>query len=181
VFEIVFVCTGNRARSPLAEALCVRYAAGLEVGVRSAGALGLRGIPPLEEAIKAGRALGIDIASHRSVPLAEAGLGVADLVLGFEPFHARAAVEAGASRERVFLLGELVALVAPEEHDGDVVARARETVARADARRALAPTSATATIPDPLGKPAHVMQATAKEIDDLVHRLVAVLFARERV
>jgi protein-tyrosine phosphatase len=177
VFEIVFVCTGNRARSPLAEALCARYAAGLDVGVRSAGTLGLRGLPPLEEAIKAGRTLGVDIASHRSVPLAEAGLGDADLVLGFEPFHARAAIEAGAPRERVFLLGELVALIAPEEHDDDVVARARETVAHAHARRALVPTSVTATIADPLGKPARVMEATAKEIDDLVRRLSLALFS----
>ena len=97
-FEILFVCTGNRARSPLAQALCLRYAVGLDVAVRSAGTLGLRGAPPLAEAVKAGRRLGVDIASHRSIALAEADAGAADLVLGFEPMHAAAALEAGAPR-----------------------------------------------------------------------------------
>ena len=179
MFDIVFVCTGNRARSPLAEALCLRYTAGVDLRVRSAGTLGVRGLPPLADAIRAGRALGVDIASHRTRSLDDVELRSVDLVLGFEPFHVQAAVAAGVSADRAFLLGELVALLGRCEQGGDVVARARESVARAHARRARALAAATATIADPLGRSAGVMKATAREIDDLVHSLAVALFVRE--
>jgi protein-tyrosine-phosphatase len=176
VFRLVFVCTGNRARSPLAEALCRRYATGMEIRVESAGTLDLGRLPPLPDAVRAGRALDVDIACHRTRSLGDVDLGSADLVLGFEPFHVAAAIEAGARPERAFLLGELVALLAPSESDGDVVRRARSNVARAHARRALVPLTAMATIADPLGKTSSVMRATAQEIDELVSRLALRLF-----
>jgi protein-tyrosine-phosphatase len=179
VFELVFVCTGNRARSPLAEALFRRYSKGMNVRVRSAGTVGLDRLPPLPGAVKAGRALDVDIARHRTRPLADLDLGSADLVLGFEPFHVEAAIEAGAPPERAFLIGELVALLSPDEHVGEVVRRARDAVARAHRRRLLVPSGTTATIADPLGKSRSVMQATAKEIDDLVHRLALALLCED--
>jgi protein-tyrosine-phosphatase len=179
VFELVFVCTGNRARSPLAEALFRRYSKGMRVRVRSAGTVGLDRLPPLPDAVKAGRALDVDIARHRTRPLGDLDLGSADLVLGFEPFHVEAAIEGGAPPERVFLIGELVALLIPDEHGGEVVRRARDAVAQAHRRRVLVPSGTTATIADPVGKSRSVMQATAKEIDDLVHRLALGLFGED--
>ena len=178
IFHVAFVCTGNRARSPLAEALLARRAASLPVLATSAGTLGPRGLPPLPGAIKAGRRLGVDIGAHRSRPLDDIALDTADLVLGFEPAHVRAVVRAGASEEQTYLLGELVALVAPSERTSDPVGLARAVVSTAHERRRRVPAPATATVADPLGMPTRVMQATADEIEDLVGRLFAGLFGQ---
>ncbi len=75
--EVLFVCTGNTCRSPLAEALCkVRLANRLGVKVaeleqrgfviRSAGVAALPGDAASEEAVAIAREYGAEIGSHRS-------------------------------------------------------------------------------------------------------------------
>ena len=46
-FEVVFVCTANRARSALAEARFRKYISGIDAVVRSAGTLGVESAPVL--------------------------------------------------------------------------------------------------------------------------------------
>jgi protein-tyrosine phosphatase len=177
VFEVVFVCTGNRARSPLAEALFRRHAAGIDVDVGSAGTLDLGAVPPLPHAIEVARRLGLELSGHRARSLSEVDLSATDLVLGFEPAHVSAAVAVGrAAPDRTFLLRELLALMGDTAAKGDAVAHARRVVAGAASRRVPTQWSAGLTIADPLGKPVWVMRDTALEIDRLVHRLAEGLF-----
>lgn len=174
-FEVVFVCTGNRARSPLAEALYHRYSAGITTVVTSYGTSDVGAAPPLPQAVEAAARLGVDLSSHQSRPLRARSLSGADLVLGFEPFHlAVAVVEGGAPAANTFLLGELVSLLdeAPIDHE----ARARTAVAFADSRRVRSRPDEAAAIADPLGKPEDAMLRTAERIDDLVRSLVDGLF-----
>lgn len=82
--RILFVCKGNVCRSPFAE----NYARGVMnhgVVVRSAGYLSARpsrACPPL--GVEAARALGVDLAAHRSAPLTEGMVREADAIFVFD-------------------------------------------------------------------------------------------------
>ena len=178
--EVVFVCTGNRARSPLAEVLFRKYASGFEATVASVGTRELGPAPALPEAIAAARRLGVDLSGHTAQALAAGALADSDLVLGFEPAHlSTAVVDGGAHPSRTFLLGELVLLLDAGGVHSDPPEGARRAVATANARRVRSRPDVTHVIADPYGKPAKVMRRTAAEIDGLVQALVGGLFGLE--
>jgi protein-tyrosine phosphatase len=169
-FELVFVCTANRFRSPIAAELARRAAAGLPIDVGSYGTLDRDPAPVLPQALD----LGFDLADHRSRPVRGAPLAEADLVLGFERGHvARAVVDAGASRDRAFGLTELVALLDDSPQEGDAAQRARARVAQAAARRG----DDWRELPDPAGGPDRGYARSARELERLVGTLVERLFA----
>lgn len=178
VFEVVFVCTGNRARSALAEALFRRHSAGVRTSVSSVGTLDVGSLSALADAVEAGCRLGVDLTGHRARALRRGDLSTADLVLGFEPFHVSAAVvEGDADPAHAFLLGELVMLLDDVPSGFDPISHARAAIADADSRRVrYRPDRSAPVVRDPLGKPAKVMQRTAAEIDGLVRRVVVGLF-----
>ena len=64
---ILFVCTGNICRSPMAEGLFRHAVKGRgDFEVLSAGVGAIDGMPPSEYAVRALRELGIDISHQRS-------------------------------------------------------------------------------------------------------------------
>jgi protein-tyrosine-phosphatase len=180
MFEVDFVCTGNRARSPLAEALYRRYAGGLDTRARSFGTLDVGSAPALEHAVEAGRTMGVDLRNHSSVVLAHGALSESDLVLGFEPHHVAAAVIDGAAAPgRAFLLREFAELIEQAGPADGTVRNARFQVTAAAARRPTPSVGAARfVIEDPVGRPSSAMYATAEEINELVRRVVASLFGR---
>lgn len=114
---VVFVCTGNTCRSPMAQGLMNQLLAeqGIEsVEVKTAGVMTTTGLLPTPEAIQVMEAANIDITKHRSVPLTAEMLKKADLVLGMTPFHVQFAKrmllentdEPGDPDDKVFLLKE---------------------------------------------------------------------------
>ena len=87
---VLFVCTGNSCRSPMASGLLKkRLTNALKKRIRiiSAGTGASYGSPPLEPARRAAEEHGVDISLHRSRALSEEILEKADLVIGFEPWH----------------------------------------------------------------------------------------------
>jgi protein-tyrosine-phosphatase len=107
---IVFVCTGNTCRSPMAQGLLQQY---LEengittVEVRTAGVMTIPGLLPTPEAVQVMDSAGIDIRKHRSAPLTPEMIRKADLVLGMTPFHVQFALRlADDARNKTFLLKE---------------------------------------------------------------------------
>jgi protein-tyrosine phosphatase len=179
-FSIAFVCTGNRFRSPLAEAFVHRLTLGLPVTVGSYGTLPLENAPPLPEAVEIALWCGISLSDHRTRYLNNASLEDVDLLLGFEPAHIRqAVVDAEAPRERSFTMRDFVPLLptaglaAPEE---EVVKRARALVAAAGERLAELQNPTMSAMPDPFGGPWKVYRQTASEIRDLSLTLVERLF-----
>jgi protein-tyrosine phosphatase len=180
--EVVFICTGNRFRSPLAEALFRRAAGELPVAVRSLGTLDLGPLPPLDGALEEAARLDLDLSAHRSSPLAGERLAEADLVLGFERMHVvTAVVDAEAPRERTFTLPELVELLARTTgpRAADPIERARLAIELAAAERPDDPRLiGLPELPDPLGKPPEVVRKIAGRIDVLTAELARALFAR---
>jgi low molecular weight protein-tyrosine phosphatase len=179
-FDVVVICSGNRFRSPIAEAVLRRQAEGqgLPVRVRSFGTMDLPSGHALPEALELAPGYGLDLMSHRSSPLAGQDLSGADLVIGFEQIHvSTAVVGAGAQRERTFLITELLAGLdesALPQNDG-VVERARAAVRQADAARRAAP-GIPQEIADPIGGPAAGYRRTADEVYRLTTRVAERLF-----
>ncbi len=90
--SVLFVCTGNTCRSPLAEAFTRRGARlrGLELTVASAGTFAVEGTPATGHALRAAARRGADLSTHRSRPLGAENLAGMDLVVGMSPSHVQA-------------------------------------------------------------------------------------------
>jgi protein-tyrosine phosphatase len=177
-FDVVVICSGNRFRSPIAEAVLRRKAEGLPVCVRSFGTMDLPSGHALSEALELAPGYGLDLMAHRSRPLAGHDLNAADLVIGFEPIHvSTAVVSARAQREHTFLITELVAGLeaSPPQPKNGVVERARAAVREADEARKAAP-GAAYEIADPIGGPSAGYRRTADEVYRLTSRLAELLF-----
>jgi protein-tyrosine-phosphatase len=109
--RLLFVCSGNICRSPMAAGLADRVAMelGLEVEIRSAGTLGIVDRPADPKMVAVAREIGIDLRDHRSQGLTAELVGWADRVLVMELEHAEAvtALHEGAV-PKIVQLGPLV-------------------------------------------------------------------------
>jgi protein-tyrosine phosphatase len=101
---IVFVCTGNTCRSPMAELLMrARLAECLKckideledrrVVVMSAGIAAAPGCPPASEATQVMRERGLDLARHEAQPLTDQIVRHADLILTMTQSHLQSIIE----------------------------------------------------------------------------------------
>lgn len=112
---VLFVCTGNVCRSPLAELLLRDRLADLPVHIASAGTRTRDGLPMTRKAARSAMALGADPAAaarHASTRLNAELLQDHDLILTMTRAHRRAVVELSPSRtSSTFLLGEFARLV----------------------------------------------------------------------
>jgi protein-tyrosine-phosphatase len=137
---IVFVCTANACRSPLAEGLLREQLAGRfpDVDIASAGTLAsLGGATP--EGVRAAAELGADISRHRSQAVTEHLMSRAGLVLAMTREHARWLRRFyPAHQAKVVTLGELAR--GPEGPD----------------------------VPDPIGSDLETYRRTAKVIQQLL-------------
>jgi protein-tyrosine phosphatase len=181
VFDVVFVCTGNRFRSPLAAAIFARATSGLPVRVASAGTLELGAMPALAEAVEAASGFGIELASHRSRGLIGLDLSGTDLVVGFERHHLGAAVlDASAPRDRVFTLPEIVRLLEslPPPEPAGTVERARRLVGLAAENRGAETWRSVSELEDPIGLGRGTQRSIAEQVRELTERLSRALFPR---
>jgi protein-tyrosine phosphatase len=85
---VLFVCTGNQCRSPMAAGLLSARLAerGSRLTVSSAGFRG-DGVPPPEHAVESLRSVGVDISAHRSQPVGPRLLDSAQLVVAMARQH----------------------------------------------------------------------------------------------
>lgn len=170
------VCTANRCRSVMAEALLARglAASGVAGSVRSAGLL-REGDPPPPEVISAMAAYGLDVADHRSSVLRPGAVADARLVLGMAREHVRHVVVADpAVWPRAFTLKELIRRgheIGPGRPTESLACWLARVHTGRDRRRLLGDSPAD-DVADPIGGPREAYADTAAQLDHLVARLI---------
>lgn len=97
-FRILFVCTGNTCRSPMAEVIARRRLEELgwtHVEVGSAGVAAHSGSPASGGAVRVAEARGLDLSDHASTPLTGEMTEAADLILTMSSSHLLRVLELG--------------------------------------------------------------------------------------
>lgn len=131
MFKILFVCTGNTCRSPMAAGIFAQLAAKEKLDalcVSSAGISALEGQPASPNAIQVCREIGVDLQQHASHRLNGADLAAADLIVTVSPTHAYILERAGALREKIYILGDIRD---PFGEDAEVYRACREELSAA--------------------------------------------------
>jgi protein-tyrosine phosphatase len=186
MFGILFVCTGNICRSPVAEIVTRRLLAerlGASAGafiVASAGTAAVIGAPMATGSRAALDTLGATDAAgaFRARRLSADMVAEADLVLTAERDHRRlVALLQPEARTRTFCFLEFVRLLAGvERHDpsADPVTHARAAVATAQARRGITGLvrAEADAVPDPLKHTPWAHRRTVELITATSHQLV---------
>lgn len=92
---VLFICTGNTCRSPMASAYFRKLLTDSQiknVEVRSAGVMTINGLLASAEAIQVTEGDEINLRRHRSTPLTPELIRKADLILAMSPFHRQTAI-----------------------------------------------------------------------------------------
>jgi len=146
-FHVLFVCTGNTCRSPLAEGILknlLKLRGVDNIHVSSAGTAGLDNYPASENAVEAAKVWDIDISSHRSRPLNRKIIDSSDLILAMSPGHVDFILDLSPkAKNKTFLIKGFPEPYSPSQ-DG---------------------------IRDPIGGPLEFYNQTYLELDEILRRI----------
>ena len=118
--KILFVCTGNTCRSPMAAGLLKKIAGETQwpVEVQSAGLAAFAGIPAAPEAVEACREKGVDISAHQTQPLSKNLVMESDFILTMTQKHKEMILrKMPALQEKVSMLSEFAGAGAEDVED----------------------------------------------------------------
>ncbi|WP_221567309.1 low molecular weight protein arginine phosphatase [Alkalihalobacillus sp. TS-13] len=191
--NILFVCTGNTCRSPMAEALLRHYSKG-KIEVQSAGIYAAYGSPASLQSIEVLKDEGI-LYNHKSQPLTEDLVEWADLILTMTTQHKQAIISQFPSKlknvhtirehvsdhketldklDEVYDKIEQLRVQIYETDDGNdaekqaLFTKIQDLITEAERLEQSMPVM---DVSDPFGGPKELYCQTFKELDELVRKL----------
>lgn len=104
--KILFVCSGNTCRSPMAQGIFNKLAKekNLDYIAESVGILTKTGMPYSQNSVTACKEMDIDIENGKSVSILDVNINEYDLFVPMSVSHAQALVAYGADKDKIMLL-----------------------------------------------------------------------------
>lgn len=104
--KILFVCSGNTCRSPMAQGIFNKLSKekNLDYIAESAGILTKTGLPYSKNSVIACKEMDIDIEKGKSVSMLDVNINDYDLFVPMSVSHAQALVAYGADKDKIMLL-----------------------------------------------------------------------------
>lgn len=104
--KVLFVCTGNTCRSPMAEGIfrdILKKDGNEEIMCQSAGLTALGGEPAAENAVEVCREIGVDIGDHIARRFTAEEIPMWNIYFTMSDTHAYILEQAGVPRDRIYV------------------------------------------------------------------------------
>ncbi len=173
--HVLFVCTANQCRSPLAEEIAKRGSSGSALEFSSAGLLP-GGLPVPPRGVRVAASRGLDLSTHLSRQIRLSDVEAADVILTMTRAHSREVVALDPEAwPRVFTVKQFARWLPGRERAAQGLRNWLNAEARDRSRAELFGAVRDDDVVDPMNSSARVWRRVAVELEDSVNAITRAL------